>query len=132
MLIKYKSLEGSYHLLNERQFALVYLLDKYAIKQHRIVNLYYESDSGKYWRKVEPYIVGIKDKGKGNFFFTGYFLPTKKQLSEGNKPKQKTFLIDKIDIKKFEISNNKFYKLQVPAERIYHTPSIVVLSRVSF
>lgn len=93
MQIKYKSLEGKTHLLTEHQFELVHFLDKYAIEPHKIINLNYESDSGKYWRKVEPYLIGIDLKAKKNIFFTGYFIPTKKQLGEGKMPGQKRYLM---------------------------------------
>jgi hypothetical protein len=49
------------------------------IKELKTVWFYYESSSGNYYRKVEPYILAIKDRGKGNIFFTGYSYPSKKQ-----------------------------------------------------
>src|SRR5690348_12521836 len=36
-----------------------------AIKEHKLLWFYYRSSTGEYWRKVEPYILAIKDKGKG-------------------------------------------------------------------
>jgi hypothetical protein len=43
----------------------------YAIKERRLFWFYYESNSKAAWRKVEPYLLGIKEKGKGNPYFSG-------------------------------------------------------------
>jgi hypothetical protein len=48
------------------------------LRNNKKFYFYYESDSGKYWRKPEPYLLGIKNNGKGNTYVTGYVYPLKK------------------------------------------------------
>jgi uncharacterized protein YecE (DUF72 family) len=39
-----------------------------AIQQQKAVRLYY----GRSWKEVDPYVIAISKKGKGDLFFTGY------------------------------------------------------------
>jgi Neuraminidase (sialidase) len=74
-----------------------------AIKERKMLWFYYESGSGNYWRKVEPYILAIKDKGQGNIFFTGYVHPSEERKGKSTNDNQGQYLMNKIDVNKFEV-----------------------------
>ena len=59
-----------------------------AIKEHKLLRFYYESGSGKYWRKVEPYILAAKDQVTGNIFFTGYAYPSAERETKNTNDNQ--------------------------------------------
>ena len=104
-----------------------------AIKEHKLLWFYYESSSGKYWRKVEPYILAAKDKGKGNIFFTGYAYPSVERETESTNDDQGQYLLNKIDIKKFEVSDETFDSIKISYEKIYgELPTIKIICRVDF
>lgn len=103
-----------------------------AIKKKHLVKFYYESTTNKHkdWRIVEPYIVGIKDNGKGNVFLAGWFNPTPAQIKNKQEPDMRHYLINSID--KIKILPQKFNKLNVSKEIIIQTPSIEVICKVLF
>ena len=104
-----------------------------AIKEHKMLWFNYESDSGKYWRKVEPYLLAIKDKGKGNIFFTGYAYPSKERKTKSTNNNQGQYLLNKIDIYKFEVLDETFDSLKISDEKIYgELPTIKIICRVVF
>jgi len=104
-----------------------------AIKEHKVLWFNYESDSGKYWRKVEPYLLAIKDKGKGNIFFTGYAYPSKERKTKSTNNNQGQYLLNKIDIYKFEVLDETFDSLKISDEKIYgELPTIKIICRVVF
>ncbi|MDQ6755722.1 MAG: WYL domain-containing protein [Bacteroidota bacterium] len=103
-----------------------------AIKQKRLIKFYYESTTNKRndWRIVEPYVVGIKENGKGNIFLAGWFRPTDAQLKNKQIPDMRHYLIDSIN--KLEILPQKFKELKVESHIVKKTPSIEVICCVSF
>ena len=99
------------------------------IDQRKLISFYYESKTSnkKEWRTVEPYIVGIKDKGAGNIFLAA--LPIE-QLSK--KIKERTlghYLIEKLDVSRFKILEETFDEPNVERHKITHTPEIKVICR---
>lgn len=100
-----------------------------AIREHRIVRFYYESGSGDYDRKVEPYL--LAKKRNGNLFVTGYVYPSPEHPRKNNNDNQGHYLIEKIDPNRFAILNETFSELKLPAKRIYgELPTIDVICRV--
>ncbi len=104
-----------------------------AIKQRKLVEFYYESDNGTIgWRKVEPYLVAVKNKGRGNIFFTGYVHPGEEIKRRKNNDDQGQYLLNKIDIKRFKISEEVFDSIKVKEEKIFGAlPSVRVVYRTS-
>jgi hypothetical protein len=103
------------------------------IKEHRILWFYYESSSGKYWRKVDPYILAVKDNGNGNIFFTGYAYPSKKAKHKNNNDNQGQYLLNKIDIHQFEILDETFDELKLDYNKIFgELPTIKIICRAVF
>jgi hypothetical protein len=101
------------------------------IKEHKVLWFYYESSSGKYWRKVEPYILAIKDNGKGNAFFTGYAYPSKEAKQKNSNDNQGQYLLNKIDINRFEVLEETFDELKVDYDKIFgELPTIKIICRV--
>src|ERR1700750_116458 len=81
-----------------------------------------------YWRKVEPYILAIKDKGEGNIFFTGYAYPSKERKIKSTNDNQGQYLLNKIDIDNFEVLD-ELYKISY--EKIYdELRTIKIICRV--
>ena len=104
-----------------------------AIKEHKILWFNYESDSGKYWRKVEPYILAIKDKGRGNLYFTGYAYPSKERKTKSTNDNQGHYLLSKINLNEFEVLDKTFHELKLDRKRIYgELPTIKIICRVVF
>jgi hypothetical protein len=104
-----------------------------SIKEHRILQFYYESSSGKYWRKVEPYILATKDKGLGNTFFTGYVYPSKERKDESSNDDQGQFLLKKIDPGRFEVLDETFHENKLNHNKIFgELPTIKIICRVKF
>lgn len=104
-----------------------------AIKQRKVLSFYYESGSGNYTRKVAPYILAIKDNGNGNLFFTGYVYPSKEKKSKSDNDDQGHYLLNKIDLNKFEVSHETFNELKLPYDRIFgDLPTIEIICRVVF
>lgn len=104
-----------------------------AIQLRKIIRFYYESKSGNYWRKVEPYLIAIKDKGRGNVYITGYAYPSKERKTLKGNDDQGQYLINKIDLKKFEILDATFDHLKIPSDRIFgELPTVKIICRVSF
>ena len=103
-----------------------------AIKQKQVIQFYYKdtTKAKEGIRIVEPYILGIKNKGKGNLYLaalplTGEFKikgPVKKQLGH--------YLLS--EIKQLEILHQKFTSIKVNDDVVYKTPTIEVICRVSF
>lgn len=90
-----------------------------AIQQRKLVEFYYESKSGKGWRKVEPYLIAIKDKGKGNIFFTGYVHPTGEIKRKDDNDNQGQYLLNKIDLAQFSILDEEFDTMKLDTEVIF-------------
>lgn len=104
-----------------------------AIKEHKLLWFYYKSSTGEYWRKVEPYILAIKDKGKGNIFFTGYVHPSKEGKIKSTNDNQKQYLLNKIDVNKFEVLDETFDSVKISYEKIFgELPTIKIICRVDF
>lgn len=103
------------------------------IKEHKVLWFYYESDTGKFWRKVDPYILALYDNGKGNAYFTGYVYPLKGIKRKNNNDDQGQYLLNKIDINQFEILDETFDKLKLDYEKIFgELPTIKIICRVVF
>lgn len=103
-----------------------------AIKQQRVVEFYYESDSGDAWRKVDPYLVAIKKEGRGNIFFTGYVHPGENIRRKTKNDDQSQYLLNKIDIKKFRISDEVFDEIKIKEENIFgELPTVRVVYRTA-
>ena len=100
-----------------------------AIKERKLVRFYYESlSSGKKdWRTVEPYILGIKERGEGNAFLAA--LPITEKIKKIDKRITGHYLLDKIDVNKIEILAATFDKPHVDRSRIVNTPTIKVICR---
>jgi uncharacterized protein YecE (DUF72 family) len=96
-----------------------------AIKQRKLVEFYYESDSGSGWRKVEPYLIAIKNKGRSNVFFTGYVHPSQDIKRRKSNDDQGQYLLNKIDIKQFRILDEEFDTVKVKEENIFGALSTV-------
>jgi len=104
-----------------------------AIKEHKILWFYYESDSGKYWRKLDPYILAIKDKGKGNIFFTGYIHISPERQKENSNDNQGQYLLNKIDMDRLKVLDETFDELRLEPDKIYgELPTIKIICRVVF
>jgi len=104
-----------------------------AIKEHKFLWFYYKSSSGEYWRKVEPYILAVKDNGKGNIFFTGYVHPSKEGKIKKTDDNQGQYLLNKINIDKFEVLNETFDSVKISYEKIFgELPTIHIICRVGF
>lgn len=103
------------------------------IKEHKVLWFYYESSSGKHWRKVEPYILAVKDNGKGNIFFTGYAYPSKEAKQKNSNDNQGQYLLNKIDITQLEVLDETFDKLKLDYKKIFgELPTIKIICRVAF
>jgi hypothetical protein len=104
-----------------------------AIKQREVLWFYYESGSGKYWRKVAPYILAIKDNEEGNLFFTGHVYAPGERKNKAEKDEQGNYLLNKIDLNKFEVLDETFNELKLPYDRIFgKLRTIKVICRVVF
>jgi uncharacterized protein YecE (DUF72 family) len=90
-----------------------------AIKQRKMVEFYYESTSGKGWRKVEPYLIAVKDNGRGNIFFTGYIDPASEVKRKDGKDDQGQYLLNKIKLSRFRILDEEFDAVKVDKEVIF-------------
>jgi hypothetical protein len=101
-----------------------------AIRDRKKIRFYYESSGGRYWRKVEPYLLAIKQNG--NLYFTGYEYPSKERIKEKGNDKQGHYLLSKIDLNELEVLNENFGNIKVPEERIFGELSTAkVICRVS-
>jgi hypothetical protein len=100
-----------------------------AIKRRKLIRFYYESASSgtKDWRTVEPYIIGIKDRGAGNSFLAA--LPITEMLKPIEKRITGHYLINKIDVNTIEVLEDTYNKPHVERERIVNTPTINVICR---
>lgn len=109
-------------------FDIMFILIQ-AIKKRRLIRFYYESDSRgkKEWRTAEPYLIGIKDRGNGNFFLLA--LEQKELSKDVNKRNTGHYLLSKIDIQKLEVLQKTFAKPKVRREQIDNTPEIRVVYR---
>jgi hypothetical protein len=105
----------------------------YCIKQHKVLWFYYESSTGNYWRKVDPYILAIKDKGKGNTFFTGFVYPSEEAQQKNNNDDQGHYLLKKIDMSRFEVLDETFNDLLLDYDNIFgDLRTIKIICRVAF
>jgi hypothetical protein len=102
-----------------------------AITNHNLLNFYYESGSGKYWRKVEPYLLANRKEGEKKVYFTGYVYPEKGQTRKNKNDNQGQFLINKINLDKFEVLSQTFNSLKVDHQKIYgELPTVETICRV--
>lgn len=100
-----------------------------AIQQRKIIRFYYESSSSgkKEWRTVQPYIVGVKERGAGNRFLAALAIT---ELSKKiDKRITGHYLLDKIDINTIEVLEDTYDEPQVERRRITDTPTIEVICR---
>ena len=103
-----------------------------AIENHNTLWFYYESSTGNYWRKVDPYILAIKDNGRGNTFFTGYVHPSNERQQNRN-DNQGQYLLNKIDPDRFKILDETFDKLELDYDKIFgELSTIEIICRVVF
>jgi len=98
-----------------------------AISDRKCLEVYYESKSGKKPRTVEPYIVGIKDGGKGNIFFAA--LPLEELSKNMDDRKLGHYLLKDIDIRRIKVLSETFIEPGVPRKKIVDTPTIKVICR---
>jgi len=99
-----------------------------AIKKRSLIKFCYESTStGKGWRTVEPYIVGIKDNGAGNIFIAA--LPIKELSKSITERELRHYLLKKLDINAFELLKEAYDEPHVERDKIVHTPTIKVICR---
>jgi len=100
-----------------------------AIRDQRLIEFYYESKKSgkKEWRTVEPYIVGIYDKGKGNAFLAG--LPISEIAKEINARVIGQYLLSKIAREQLKVLEETYTEPKVPRKRIVNTPTIKVICR---
>jgi uncharacterized protein YecE (DUF72 family) len=89
-----------------------------AIKQQKVVEFYYESNSGKGRRKVEPYLIAINKKGRGDIYFTGY-VHSQESKRSGDRDGPGQYLLNKIDINRFKILDEGFEEIKVADELIF-------------
>lgn len=100
-----------------------------AIRNRKKIEFEYESTRGLLKRKVEPYLLGIKDNGQGNIFFTGYQYPAIKSNRNND---QGQFLLSKIDLRKFRIMDETFNEIKIEEDKIYgELPTIRIIYRVA-
>src|SRR4051812_38288648 len=90
-----------------------------AIKNHNTLWFYYESSTGNYWRKVDPYILAVKDNGDGNTFFTGYVHASKERNEQNRNDNQGQYLLSKIDLSRFKVLDETFDKLKLDHDKIF-------------
>jgi hypothetical protein len=104
-----------------------------AIQEKRLVQFYYESKTSdkKEWRTVEPYLIGLRKKD-GHIILSGWFIPTKEQLSENQREDQKQYLIERIHKDEIRVLPKTFTRLKVDSRKIYQTPTLEILCRVEF
>jgi WYL domain-containing protein len=101
-----------------------------AIRDRKKMRFYYESSGGKYWRKVEPYLLAVKQNG--NLYLTGYEYPSKERVKEKGNDRQGQYLLNKLDLNKLEIFNETFGDIKIPQERIFgELPTVQVVCRVN-
>jgi len=88
--MEYFNKKGKDKHQNEKQlYDLIYK----AISECRIIKFYYESEGGNYWRKVEPYLMAIKDNG--NTFVTGYEYPSEERVKNKRNNGQGSIFLQK-------------------------------------
>ena len=67
------------------------------------------------------------------YFFTGYAYPSKEAKHKNTNDNQGQYLIDKIDINQFEVSNETFNELKLDYKKIFgELPTIKIICRVVF
>jgi len=101
---------------NQNEKKLYDLMCK-AIIERRMISFYYESKGGKYHRKVEPYLMAIKENG--NIYVTGYEYASKERTREKNNDRQGQYLLKKIDLDRFKTLEETFDSLKIPSDRIF-------------
>jgi uncharacterized protein YecE (DUF72 family) len=103
-----------------------------AIRQQKLVEFYYESGSGEGWRKVEPYLIAIKNKGRGNIYFTGYVHTGEQIKRKNDNDDQGQYLLNKIDINRFRILDETFEEMRLKEENIFgELPTVRIVYRTS-
>ena len=104
-----------------------------AIENHNMLWFYYQSSTGSYWRKVDPYILAVKDNGDGNTFFTGYVHPSKERQQQNRNDNQGQYLLNKIDTNRFKVLDETFDELKLDYDKIFgELPTIEIICRVVF
>jgi hypothetical protein len=98
------------------------------INRRQIITFYYESKNGnKGWRKVEPYLVALDDKGAGPSFLCA--LPVEELDKEIGIRYTGHYFLEKIDLDKFKILQETYVEPNVARDRITSTPTIEVICR---
>lgn len=100
-----------------------------AIKNGQMLQFPYQSSEDKYptLRKIEPYLVIITKKGHGKVELVGYpvnRVPLTKELGH--------YLFEKLNLNDIVVLEEVFERLQVEDKKVYDTPEVLVLCRVSF
>jgi predicted NUDIX family NTP pyrophosphohydrolase len=119
------------YMLNEAQIDKIRLLGN-IIRSAKLIRFYYRSERPKGkefkdYRTVEPYLVGKYIEVRNETVsLSGYFLPTKKQETDGGKKGQGNYLVDKIDLEKFEILNETYDTIKVIEKNIHDTQTMVI------
>jgi hypothetical protein len=85
------------------------------IKEKRLLYFYYESDSGKKWRKIRPYM--IIPNTKENLELVGLPIEELKQTDKEKRPAGH-YLLEKLDMKRFEIWT-KLFPIQERQETLW-------------
>lgn len=117
--------------LNDAQIHKVKLLGN-IIKSAKLIRFYYESErpkgrSFKDYRTIEPYLIGKYIKVRNEALsLSGYFLPTKNQEAEEEKKGQGNYLVDKIDLERFETLEETYDTIKVNEGNIHHTKTMVI------
>ena len=121
--------KNSYKTMEQKREDIKDILCK-AITKRQLIKFYYESSGGKYSRKVEPYLLGVKHNG--NVYFTGYEYPSKERVRKKGHDRQGQYLLNKIDSNKFEVLSETFGRIKIPEERIFgELPTVKVICRIT-
>jgi uncharacterized protein YecE (DUF72 family) len=86
-----------------------------AIKEQKAVRFYYERN----WIEIDPYLIAVSKKGKGDLYFTGYT-----GNDTYNKPE---YLLKKIDASKLEIKGDAFNELKFDGQLLDKQPGVRVV-----
>jgi Fic family protein len=119
----------SYKTMEQKREDIKDVLCK-AIKERHLIRFYYASSGGKYWRKIEPYLLAIKQNG--SIYFTGYEHFSKQRVKEKGNDRQGQYLLNKIDSSKFKVLKQTFGSIKIPEERIFgELPTVKVICRLA-
>jgi hypothetical protein len=96
-----------------------------AIEQKRVIKFYFESKSGNTgWRKIRPYMIAVRENGE--VYVAG--LPEEK-LSVSNDRQPGQYALTKIDLSKFEVTEETFSDPEVSREIVVHVKQVKIICR---